>query len=88
MATADAPDTDELLWTVAVARCLFGAEMNIQVPPNLNPGLLSKLVSAGINDWGGVSPVTVDFINPKRRGRSSRSWIARPRRRARRSWKG
>ena len=65
MAMADAPDTDELLWTVAVARCLFGSEMNIQVPPNLNPGLLAKLVSAGINDWGGVSPVTPDHVNPE-----------------------
>ena len=65
MAMADAPDTDELLWTVAMARCLFGPEMNIQVPPNLNPGLLSKLVSAGINDWGGVSPVTPDHVNPE-----------------------
>ncbi len=65
MAGVDAPDGDELLWTVAVARCLFGAGMNIQVPPNLNPGLLSALISAGINDWGGVSPVTPDHVNPE-----------------------
>ena len=39
--------------------------MNIQAPPNLNPGALNKLVAAGINDWGGVSPVTPDHVNPE-----------------------
>jgi FO synthase len=55
----------ELLWTIAVARLLFGSEMNIQAPPNLSPSKLAQLVAAGINDWGGVSPVTPDHVNPE-----------------------
>jgi len=48
-----------------VARLVFGHEMNIQAPPNLSPGVLPKLMDAGINDWGGVSPVTPDHVNPE-----------------------
>jgi FO synthase len=65
MANAPEPSLDELLWTLAVTRVLFGPAMNIQVPPNLSPGALKPLVAAGINDWGGVSPVTPDFVNPE-----------------------
>jgi len=65
MANAPAPDLDELLWTIAVARLIFPPEMNIQAPPNLSPGALRRLVEAGINDWGGVSPVTPDHVNPE-----------------------
>jgi FO synthase len=65
MSQAQEPDLEDLLWTIAVARILFGAEMNIQAPPNLSPGVLPQLVAAGINDWGGVSPVTPDFVNPE-----------------------
>ncbi|MCZ6830770.1 MAG: 5-amino-6-(D-ribitylamino)uracil--L-tyrosine 4-hydroxyphenyl transferase CofH [Gammaproteobacteria bacterium] len=65
MAEAEEPDLDELLWTIAVARILFGAEMNIQAPPNLSPGVLPQLIAAGINDWGGVSPLTPDYVNPE-----------------------
>ena len=65
MANAPEPDLDELLWTIAVARILFGPEMNIQAPPNLSPGALAPIVAAGVNDWGGVSPVTPDFVNPE-----------------------
>jgi FO synthase len=65
MSEAPEPDLNELLWTIAVARLVFGAEMNIQAPPNLSPGVLPQLVAAGINDWGGVSPVTPDFVNPE-----------------------
>ncbi|PCJ24775.1 MAG: 7,8-didemethyl-8-hydroxy-5-deazariboflavin synthase [SAR86 cluster bacterium] len=65
MAQAPEPDLNELLWTIAVARLIFGASMNIQAPPNLSPGVLPKLVAAGINDWGGVSPVTPDHVNPE-----------------------
>ena len=65
MQDASAPHFDELLWTIAVTRHLFGAEMSIQVPPNLNNGRLADLVAAGINDWGGVSPVTPDHVNPE-----------------------
>ena len=65
MATAPEPDLNELLWTIAVARIVFGASMSVQAPPNLSPGVLPQLVAAGINDWGGVSPVTPDFVNPE-----------------------
>ncbi len=65
MSQAAEPNLDDLLWTIAVARILFGADMNIQAPPNLSPGVLPQLVAAGINDWGGVSPVTPDFVNPE-----------------------
>jgi FO synthase len=65
MATSEEPNLDEILWTIACARLIFGPEMSIQVPPNLSPGVLPKLVAAGINDWGGVSPLTPDFVNPE-----------------------
>ncbi len=65
MAQAPEPDLDELLWTIAMARLIFGAQMSVQAPPNLSPGVLEQLVAAGINDWGGVSPVTPDFVNPE-----------------------
>jgi FO synthase len=60
----DAPD-DELLWTLAVARIVLGGAMNVQTPPNLVPGRLRDAIAAGINDWGGISPVTPDFVNPE-----------------------
>ena len=65
MANAPEPDLNELLWTLAVTRLIFGAQMNIQAPPNLSPGVLPQLVAAGINDWGGVSPLTPDHVNPE-----------------------
>ena len=65
MAGAPEPDLNDLLWTIAVARIIFGSEMSIQAPPNLSPGVLPQLVNAGINDWGGVSPITPDFVNPE-----------------------
>lgn len=65
MAKAPEPDLDDLIWTIAVARIVFGGAMNIQAPPNLSPGVLPRLVAAGINDWGGVSPVTPDYVNPE-----------------------
>jgi FO synthase len=65
MATAPEPDLNELLWTIAVTRLIFGAQMNIQAPPNLSPGVLPQLIFAGINDWGGVSPLTPDHVNPE-----------------------
>ena len=65
MSSAPEPDLNELLWTIAVARLIFGPRMNIQAPPNLSPGVLPKLVNAGINDWGGVSPLTPDHVNPE-----------------------
>ncbi len=65
MAGVPAPAFEELLWTIAVARLTFGPALNLQAPPNLNAGRLAEIVAAGINDWGGVSPVTPDHVNPE-----------------------
>ena len=65
MAAAPEPALQEQLWTIAVARILFGPSMSIQAPPNLQPDGLDGLVRAGLNDWGGVSPVTPDHVNPE-----------------------
>jgi FO synthase len=65
MSAVPDPTTEELLWTVAVARLLLGPEMNIQVPPNLSARDYEIYLDAGINDWGGVSPLTIDYINPE-----------------------
>ena len=59
------PTLLDLLRTVAVARLIFGQDMNLQAPPNLSPDAYPLLLSAGINDWGGISPVTRDHINPE-----------------------
>ena len=66
MHDAPEPALEELLWTIAMARLIFGPRMNIQAPPNLTlDESLSDLIHAGINDWGGVSPVTPDHVNPE-----------------------
>jgi FO synthase len=65
MADAAEPDMDDLLWTIAAARLILGAEMNIQAPPNLSAQDFPRLMAAGINDWGGISPVTPDHVNPE-----------------------
>jgi FO synthase len=65
MAECAAPSVEDHLWTIAVARMIFDPEMNIQAPPNLSPEALGRVVTAGINDWGGVSPVTPDYVNPE-----------------------
>ncbi|GCE16182.1 5-amino-6-(D-ribitylamino)uracil--L-tyrosine 4-hydroxyphenyl transferase CofH [Tengunoibacter tsumagoiensis] len=67
MANAPEPDLDELLWTLAMTRIMFGSAMNIQAPPNLSPGTYPQLIRAGLNDWGGISPVTPDHVNPEAR---------------------
>ena len=65
------PNLEELVWTIAVARIIFGPEMNLQAPPNLSSGNqnnannLKALIDAGINDWGGISPITPDHVNPE-----------------------
>jgi len=64
-ADAQEPDFDELLWTIAMTRFAFGPAMNIQAPPNLSPELYPRLIEAGLNDWGGISPVTIDHVNPE-----------------------
>lgn len=65
MSGAREPDLEDLVWTIAVARLVFGPQMNIQAPPNLTASDIKPLIAAGINDWGGVSPVTPDFVNPE-----------------------
>ena len=55
----------EMLRTVAVARLVLGSAMNLQAPPNLSPEALPHLIRAGINDWGGVSPLSIDYVNPE-----------------------
>jgi FO synthase len=65
MAQAPEPSNDDLQRTIAVARLILGGEMNIQSPPNLLSEDYPDLLKAGINDWGGISPVTKDFINPE-----------------------
>jgi FO synthase len=65
MAQAPEPSNEDLQRTIAVARLILGGEMNIQSPPNLLSEDYPDLLKAGINDWGGISPVTKDFINPE-----------------------
>jgi FO synthase len=60
------PGALDLLRTVAVARLLLGPSMNIQAPPNLSAEGYDRLPAAGLNDWGGISPLTPDHINPER----------------------
>jgi len=65
MAGAPEPSQGEMLRAVAVARLLM-PNVNIQAPPNLNAPYYEELLNAGINDWGGISPLTPDYINPER----------------------
>ncbi len=58
-------DDDEMVRTVAFARLIMGGETSVQAPPNLSPGAHGRLIDAGINDWGGISPVTLDYVNPE-----------------------
>jgi len=64
MANSPEPDTEDLLRTIAVARLLL-RDMNIQAPPNLTEPHYERLLQGGIDDWGGVSPLTPDYINPE-----------------------
>ena len=65
MADAREPSLEEHLWSIAVARLILDPNVSVQAPPNLNPSALGQLLDAGINDWGGVSPVTPDHVNPE-----------------------
>jgi FO synthase len=65
MAGHPEPSLEELSWTAAVARIMLGPRWSIQAPPNLSYGDFPRLLDAGINDWGGVSPVTIDHVNPE-----------------------
>ncbi len=59
------PTEDELLRTIALARLMFRGEVSVQAPPNLVRDK-GKILQAGINDWGGVSPITIDYVNPEK----------------------
>ncbi len=65
MRAASSLRDEEVAGWVALARLILGPDMNVQAPPNLAPNVLELLLRSGLNDWGGVSPVTVDFINPE-----------------------
>jgi FO synthase len=65
MADAAEPTLEELLWTIAVARITLGPSAHVQAPPNLSYDDFPRLLDAGIDDWGGVSPVTIDHVNPE-----------------------
>jgi 7,8-didemethyl-8-hydroxy-5-deazariboflavin synthase CofG subunit len=65
MAAHPEPSLDDMLRTIALARLILGPHMNVQAPPNLSYSDFPRLLEAGINDWGGISPVTKDFINPE-----------------------
>ena len=65
MAAHPEPSLADMLRTIAIARLILGPHMNIQAPPNLSYDDFPRLLEAGINDWGGISPVTRDFINPE-----------------------
>jgi FO synthase len=65
MRDAPEPALDDLLRTLAVARLVLGPEVNVQAPPNLSPRVYPRLLAAGLNDWGGISPLTIDHINPE-----------------------
>lgn len=65
MANYPEPTLEDMLWTIAAARIILSPEISLQAPPNLSERHI-KYLQAGINDWGGISPVTIDFINPER----------------------
>jgi 7,8-didemethyl-8-hydroxy-5-deazariboflavin synthase CofG subunit len=65
MAHHPEPSLEDMLRTIAIARLILGPHMNLQAPPNLSYADFPRLLDAGINDWGGISPVTKDFINPE-----------------------
>jgi len=65
MADHPEPDLDDHLWTIAAARLVLPASVHVQAPPNLAYDDFPRLLDAGIDDWGGVSPVTIDHVNPE-----------------------
>jgi FO synthase len=65
MAAAAEPGFEDLLRSVAAARLILDADVSVQAPPNLSPDIYPRLIASGIDDWGGVSPVTADHVNPE-----------------------
>jgi FO synthase len=66
MRDAVEPTLDDLLRTLAVARLLLPETVSLQAPPNLSPAVYPRLLAAGLDDWGGISPLTLDHINPEK----------------------
>ena len=64
MRLAAEPSANELAATVAMARLILDDDVSVQAPPNLSPASIARLIHAGINDFGGISPVSPDYINP------------------------
>ena len=64
-ADASEPAPDDIARTVAVARLILDADVSVQAPPNLSPADHALLLAAGLNDWGGISPLTPDYVNPE-----------------------
>ena len=65
MAEHEDAEAEEMLWTVSMARMVLGPHANLQVPPNLSQRDYPMYLQAGINDWGGISPLTIDYVNPE-----------------------
>jgi len=65
MSHSPEPDDDEVTFAVAMARLVLDADISVQAPPNLNPASAEALLASGLNDFGGISPVTPDYINPR-----------------------
>ncbi|HVA77642.1 MAG TPA: 7,8-didemethyl-8-hydroxy-5-deazariboflavin synthase CofG [Candidatus Binataceae bacterium] len=65
MADAPEPEAYEMARAIATARLVLGPAMNVQAPPNLSPGEIELFIGAGINDWGGISPLSKDYVNPE-----------------------
>lgn len=65
MAQAAEPTLDDQMWTIVMTRLIFGPTMSIQAPPNLRPTEIADLIRSGINDFGGISPITPDHVNPE-----------------------
>jgi FO synthase len=66
MRDAPEPSFDDLVRTVAVARLMLPDTVAVQAPPNLSPDVYPRLLAAGLDDWGGISPLTLDHINPEK----------------------
>ncbi|MGH6799589.1 MAG: 7,8-didemethyl-8-hydroxy-5-deazariboflavin synthase CofG, partial [Roseiarcus sp.] len=65
MADASEPDAFDMARAIATARLVLGPKMNVQAPPNLSPNQIELFLEAGINDWGGISPLSPDYVNPE-----------------------
>jgi 7,8-didemethyl-8-hydroxy-5-deazariboflavin synthase CofG subunit len=65
MADAPEPDAMDMARAIATARIVLGPKMNVQAPPNLSPNEIEMFLAAGINDWGGISPLSKDYVNPE-----------------------